>query len=42
MANTHAKIHHLDRDKEFLIELPDRVQILWLRESHGLSYVARN
>ncbi|OWJ66049.1 antibiotic biosynthesis monooxygenase family protein [Inquilinus limosus] len=28
-------IHHLDRDPEFLIELPDRVQILEIRHSHG-------
>jgi heme-degrading monooxygenase HmoA len=34
-----TKIHHLDRDKEFLIELPDKVQILRMRESHGLRYV---
>lgn len=30
-----AKIHHLERDKEFLIELPTSVQILKLRHSHG-------
>ena len=29
------RIHHLDRDPEFLIELPDRVQILELVTSHG-------
>lgn len=28
-------IHHLDRDAEFLIELPKAVQILKLRHSHG-------
>jgi heme-degrading monooxygenase HmoA len=28
-------IHHLDRDPEFLIELPDRVQVLEIRASHG-------
>ena len=28
-------IHHLDRDPEFLIELPTSVQILRLRRSHG-------
>jgi heme-degrading monooxygenase HmoA len=28
-------IHHLDRDKEFLIELPKRVQVLHIRTSHG-------
>ncbi len=30
-----AKIHHLERDEEFLIELPKSVQILRLRHSHG-------
>ena len=29
-------IHHLDRDKEFLIELPKSVQVLRIRSSHGL------
>jgi heme-degrading monooxygenase HmoA len=28
-------IHHLDRDPEFLIELPDSVQILRIRHGHG-------
>ena len=28
-------IHHLPRDAEFLVELPERVQILRLRHSHG-------
>ncbi|WP_395682704.1 hypothetical protein [Inquilinus sp.] len=28
-------IHHLDRDPEFLIELPDRVQVLQIRHAHG-------
>lgn len=28
-------IHHLDRDAEFLVELPKAVQILKLRHSHG-------
>jgi heme-degrading monooxygenase HmoA len=28
------RIHHLDRDREFLIELPERVQILEIRASH--------
>jgi heme-degrading monooxygenase HmoA len=28
-------IHHLERDPEFLIELPESVQILRLRSSHG-------
>ena len=30
-----ARIHHLDRDEEFLIELPKSVQILRLLKSHG-------
>jgi hypothetical protein len=30
-----TRIHHLDRDKEFLIELPKQVQILRLLEAHG-------
>jgi heme-degrading monooxygenase HmoA len=30
-----TRIHHLDRDPEFLIELPERVQILEIRHSHG-------
>jgi hypothetical protein len=30
-----TSIHHLDRDPEFLIELPDSVQILEIRHSHG-------
>jgi heme-degrading monooxygenase HmoA len=29
------QIHHLDRDPEFLIELPTEVQILRLLTSHG-------
>ncbi len=28
-------MHHLDRDVEFLIELPTSVQILKIRNSHG-------
>jgi hypothetical protein len=28
-------IHHLERDAEFLIELPERVQVLQIRRSHG-------
>lgn len=32
-----AAIHHLPRDAEFLIELPERVQILELRTSHGAT-----
>jgi heme-degrading monooxygenase HmoA len=34
-GNDPAAIHHLDRDPEFLIELPDRVQVLEIRASHG-------
>ncbi|OFX02131.1 MAG: hypothetical protein A3D94_02380 [Alphaproteobacteria bacterium RIFCSPHIGHO2_12_FULL_66_14] len=30
-----TRIHHLDRDAEFLIELPKSVQILRLLKSHG-------
>ena len=30
-----ARIHHLGRDAEFLIELPKTVQILKIRTSHG-------
>lgn len=29
------KVHHLDRDPEFLIELPQSVQILEIIASHG-------
>ena len=32
------EVHHLERDKEFLIELPRKVQILRLLESHGVTY----
>jgi heme-degrading monooxygenase HmoA len=28
-------IHHLERDPEFLIELPERVQVLKIRATHG-------
>ena len=31
------KIHHLERDEEFLIELPKEVQILRLLKSHGIT-----
>ena len=31
------RIHHLDRDPEFLIELPKEVQILRLLTSHGVT-----
>ncbi len=30
-----TKIHHLPRDPEFLIEIPESVQILHIYESHG-------
>lgn len=30
-----TRIHHLERDPEFLIELPERVQVLRVRVSHG-------
>ena len=30
-----TRIHHLERDAEFLIELPQRVQILRILTSHG-------
>jgi hypothetical protein len=29
------RIHHLERDAEFLIELPERVQVLEIVTSHG-------
>ena len=29
------RIHHLERDPEFLIELPRHVQVLEIRASHG-------
>jgi heme-degrading monooxygenase HmoA len=29
-----TRIHHLDRDPEFLIEMPKRVQILKIYDSH--------
>jgi heme-degrading monooxygenase HmoA len=32
-----TKIHHLERDEEFLIELPKEVQILRLLTSHGVT-----
>jgi heme-degrading monooxygenase HmoA len=31
------KVHHLERDKELLIELPKEVQILRLLKSHGVT-----
>jgi heme-degrading monooxygenase HmoA len=35
------EVHHLERDEEFLIELPKQVQILRLLKSHGLTYSGR-
>jgi hypothetical protein len=32
-------IHHLERDAEFLIELPKQVQILQLLESRGINWL---
>ncbi|WEX08132.1 hypothetical protein [Chelativorans sp. AA-79] len=32
-----TRIHHLPRDAEFLIELPEQVQILRLLSSHGTT-----
>jgi len=32
-----TQIHHLPRDAEFLIELPERVQVLQLLTSHGVT-----
>jgi hypothetical protein len=31
------QVHHLEKDPEFLIELPERVQILRLLTSHGVT-----
>lgn len=28
-------VHHLDRDAEFLVELPERVEVLQINASHG-------
>ena len=36
-----TKVHHLERDEEFLIELPKEVQVLHLRASHGVAYAPR-
>ncbi|RAI00798.1 hypothetical protein DLJ53_16280 [Acuticoccus sediminis] len=30
-------VHHLPRDGEFLIELPERIEVLHLRHSYGTS-----
>ena len=32
-----TRVHHLDRDREFLVELPERVQVLRIVTSHGLT-----
>ena len=32
-----TKVHHLERDAEFLLELPKEVQILRLLTTHGLT-----
>jgi hypothetical protein len=32
-----AKVHHLPRDPEFLIELPERVQLLRVLSTHGVT-----
>jgi hypothetical protein len=37
-----TKIHHLDRDAEFLIELPKAVQVLRLLTSHGITGSVKN
>ncbi len=34
------KVHHLERDEEFLIELPREVQVLRLLKSHGVTFSA--
>jgi heme-degrading monooxygenase HmoA len=31
------EVHHLERDQEFLIELPKEVQVLRLLKSHGVT-----
>lgn len=36
------RVHHLDRDPEFLIELPERIQVLRIRASHGDTGGASN
>jgi hypothetical protein len=36
-----GKIHHLDRDSEFLSELPKEVRILRLLKSHGVTGARR-
>ena len=34
-AGNPTAVHHLERDAEFLIELPKNVQVLHLRTTHG-------
>jgi hypothetical protein len=34
-AGDPTRIHHLERDPEFLIELPEEIQIPKIRASHG-------
>jgi hypothetical protein len=36
-AGDPTQVHHLDRDAEFLIELPKEVQVLRLLTSHGVT-----
>ena len=31
-------VHHLPRDREFLVELPQEVQVLRLLKSHGVTW----
>jgi len=35
------EVHHLERDPEFLIEVPKNIQVLRLLESYGLTYSGR-
>ena len=32
------RVHHLPRDREFLVELPQEVQVLRLLKSHGVTW----
>jgi hypothetical protein len=36
-----TKVHHLERDAEFLTELPEKVQVLRLLKSHGVVGATR-
>jgi len=36
-----TRIHHLPRDEEYLIELPEGVQVLEIIASHGITAHAR-